>query len=307
MKLQILSALLSSVSARFKYCDIATKIAQHGDIVPCGTSLADCQRNCVGVLPRPIHVSSFNYLKNGRLLKIFRRSVRRCEALPCPLLEPFVICTKRSSCKLIPKECFENAVIATIRSLSKNKCAAIPRQARLVIDYIYRAACENNATVDQLCNFTSIALHNMHMFTKFTSVDMTNIEIGSTCRGLLQFKNYGEYVKLNSVSSADYIKKPYLLDMFSFASVCDEFKAYCKYYVDVCSRSRLSQFIVSIHKLAPHESWLVTEEAAIAIMVGTYKPSNILEEKVLRRFSIYSAMSVHMFTAEKVSVKIIEN
>lgn len=136
---------------------------------------------------------------------------------------------------------------------------------------------------------------------------MTDVEIGSTCRGLLQFKNYDAYVKLNSVSAVDYIKKPYLLDTFSYVSISDEFKAYCKYYTDVCSSTRLSQFIISVHKLAPYESCFVTEEAAIAIMMGSYRPSNILEERVLNRFNIYNTLSVHIFTSERVSVKIIEN
>lgn len=307
MKLQILTVLLSYASARFSYRDIIAGPERCSVGMSCAIPLDRCQRNCVGVLPRPVHVTSFNYLKNGRLLKMFRRSVRRCETFPCPFLEPFVICTKRSCCKLISKECFESAVIATIRIISKNKCVAIPRQARLVIDHIYRAACDCNATLDQLINFTAIALHNMHVFLKFTHVDMTSIEIGSTCRGLMQFKSYDAYVKLNSISTTDYIRKPYLLDIFNFASVCDEFRAYCKYYTDVCSTARLSQFIMSVHKLAPYESCIVTEEAAIAIMMGSYRPSNILEERVLNRFSIYNTLSVHIFTTERVSVKIIEN
>jgi hypothetical protein len=274
---------------------------------PCATSLASCQKNCIGVLPNPVHVSSFNYLKNGRLLKAFRRAVRRCECIPCPFLEPFVICTKKSCCKLISRECFESAVIATIRIISKNKCTSIPRQARLVIDHIYRAACDSNATIDQLINFTAVALHNMYVFLKFTAVNMTDVEIGYTCRGLMQFKNYDAYVKLNSVSVADYIRKPFLLDTFSSVSICDEFRAYCKYYTEVCASTRLSQFIVSIHKLAPYESCLVTEEAAMAIMMGAYRPTNVLEERVLNRFNIYNTLSVHIFNSERVSVKIIEN
>lgn len=107
------------------------------------------------------------------------------------------------------------AVIATMKRMNRNECAEIPKRARIVIDHIYNAACETDTSIDVLISFTSIAQHNTHFFFKFTIADISNTCTGETCRGLLQFKSYNNYQKLNSVSRTDYIACPYLLDKFS--------------------------------------------------------------------------------------------
>jgi len=301
MKISLLLSLASTVVARFNYLDITSCNKTQRDV------LLPCPRNCVGVLPYPKTVSSRDVLNSGFLTCLFRKSVAKCQAKSIALRDALVICTRRSNCRLISREKFMEAVIATMKRMNKNKCVEIPKRARIVIDHIYNAACETDASIDALITFTSIALHNMHIFFRFTIADVSNISIGETCRGLLQFKTYNNYQKLNSVSRADYILCPYLLDKFSAESILDEFRAYIRFYFDCEESTRVSKFIASIHRLAPNESPYITEEAAILISRGCYKPKNLCEKRVLQRFNIYNILSLYVFGTEITSVRIIEN
>lgn len=302
MQLSSLLTFASFAFARFSYEDIAPNSGKSGL-----KALASEPIKCNGILPCPKKVKCTDVLTSGFLTTAFRRSASKCQDKILGFNDAVVICTKRSCCRLISRERFMKAVIATMRAMNKNHNAEIPKQAIVVIDHIYNAAFEIEASIDALISFTCIALHNMHIFFKFTAVDMYNVIIGETCRGLLQFKSYTNYQKLNSVSRIDYIARPYLLDRFSAESILDEFKAYSRFYYNHENATKVSKFINAIHRLAPNESPYVTEQTAYEIALGVYKPRNPCEAKVLQRFTIYNTLSLYVFGTEEISVKIIEN
>lgn len=295
--------LASSVFAKFCFSDV---YSNKEDVTPAEFQ-GSCSVNYYGVLPNPKTVGFINVLVHGHLTNLFRCSVKKSQAQKIAFQEAMQIFTKKSCCRSISREAFHSAVYCTMRAMVNNRCIEIPKRAKIVIDHIYNAAYDCQASVDELINFTSIALHNMYIFFKFTEVNPRNVCIGEVCRGLLQFKTLPNYQKLSSVSKINYITKPYLLDEFSACSILDEFKAYCKYYSECLCASKTSKFIVSIHLLSPHESPYVTEEAAIAIRRGTYKPTNECERRVLHRFTIYNILSRCIFESGDIAVRIIEN
>lgn len=256
---------------------------------------------CKGTLLPPISVTSFDYLKNGALGSAYRKCVRKScnRGLECEFKKPFICCTKRSHCRYLPRDQYFRAVLNTIRRLGGNCAAVCPMKTEEVIESIYTAAVENNATVEELINFTSIALHNIHLFKKFPAVDRNDTEIGKRCRGLLQLLHITAYRAITDLCSTNYIAEPYLLDTFSRMTIRDEFKLFLSCYNER-QKWGIESFIDSVRLLRSEEAPLVNLRAAAEILAGTYVAENILEARVLDRFKIYYTLSANIFHGESV-------
>lgn len=261
------------------------------------------QAACPGILLPPTGVKSTDYLKNGALISKYRKCVCKfCKDWEWCLKEPFVICTKRSPCKLLGEEKFVRAVIETIRIISGNTCISIPEKTYLVIRDIYIASIETGATVEQLINFTSIALHNVYLLTRFPV--SSSRSIGNIPRGLLQLLSLEAYERITSISTTDYLRFPNTLDLYSRETVHDEFRTFLRFY-NSKSLCGIEAFINSVQRLGSREAPLVNLRSAISVLNGTYKPSNILEERVLQRFNIYYVLTSRIFISEKRSEVIV--
>lgn len=261
------------------------------------------QAACPGVLLPPTGVKATDYLKNGALVSKYRKCVSKfCIDWEWTIKEPFVICTKRSPCKLLSEEQFVRAVIETIRIISGKRCINIPEKAYCVIRDIYVASIETSATVEQLINFTSIALHNVFLFTRFP-VSSSRC-IGNVTRGLLQLLSLEAYEKITSISKHDYLRFPNLLDLYNRESIHDEFRTFLRFYNNK-ALTGIEAFINSVQRLGSREAALVNLKSAISVLNGTYRPSNILEERVLQRFNIYYVLSSRVFISEKRSEVIV--
>lgn len=255
----------------------------------------DVSSACTGALLPPISVNSVDYLKNGKLISRYRKCIKKlCCKGDFECLPPFVICTKKSLCSCLTKEQFVCAVLSTIRIIAGKRCLNVPEMTECIVENIYCAAVESGATVEQLINFTSIALHNVYMFTYFPRPNICNSNIGCTTRGLLQLLSLNAYEKITSVSEINYVQKPYLLDTFSSVSIHDEFRVFMRFYNND-ELTGLDSFISSVHLLQSQEAPLVNIKSAIEVQNGTYRPQNILEERVLNRFNIYYVLSSQIF------------
>lgn len=261
---------------------------------------ADVAGACTYALLPPIAVKSFDYLRNGPIISRYRRCMKKnCNKFECEFKEPFIFCTKKSLCKCLTKEQFCSAVYATIRIIGGKRCIYIPEKAEAVIESIYHAAVECCATVEQLINFTAIALHNVYLFTYFPRPNFYDANIGCTTRGLLQLLSLNAYEKITSVSEIDYVQKPFLLDTFTRITIHDEFKTFLRFYsnYDVYG---IESFITSVHLLQSREAELVNIKSAVEVLNGTYRPRNILEERVLHRFNIYYVLTNQIFSKPRV-------
>ncbi|ELA41451.1 uncharacterized protein VICG_01556 [Vittaforma corneae ATCC 50505] len=261
---------------------------------------ADITNACTGALLPPIAVKSFDYLRNGSIISRYRRCMKKnCNKFECEFKEPFIFCTKKSLCKCLTKEQFCSAVHATIRIISGKRCVYIPEKAEAVIESIYCAAVECGATVEQLINFTAISLHNVYLFTYFPRPNFYDTSIGCTTRGLLQLLSLNAYEKITSVSEIDYLQKPFLLDTFTRVTIHDEFRTFLRFYNNYDTYG-IESFITSVHLLQSREAELVNIKSAIEVLNGTYRPRNILEERVLHRFNIYFVLTNQIFSRPRV-------
>lgn len=250
---------------------------------------------CPGVLLPPIGVTSTNYLKNGALISRYRKCVSKfCGDWEWCLKAPFVICTKRSPCRLLTEAQFTASVISTIRTISGERSVRITDKTYQVIRSIYAAAIESGATVDQLISFTSTALHNVFLFTRFPVPNPRDNAIGVTTRGLLQLLSLNAYEKITSISAINYVQTPNALDLFNPITINDEFRTFLRFYNND-NLSGIESFIQSVHRLESREAPLVNNRSAIAVLNGTYVPRNILEERVLQRFNIFYTLSARIF------------
>ncbi|KAM0680826.1 hypothetical protein GINT2_001100 [Glugoides intestinalis] len=268
----------------------------------------DVNQTSVGLIYPPISVTSTDNNKEGELSVAYRKSMKNLcnKKFGCEFKRPFSICTKKSLCRNLTKEQFYKAVVHTIKVISGKKDMYIPENTSQVIDSIYIAAVAANATVDQLINFTSIALHNVYLFLSFPVANANNTLIGNTPRGLLQLLSLIAYEAIDSVSETNYIQRPYLLDTFTKVSIQDEVMTFMKYY----SRSNLhgiESFIESVRVLKSAEAPLMNMRAAVAVLNRTYVPQNILEQRVLNRFNIYYTLSANLFSSQSLFVSSFEN
>lgn len=252
---------------------------------------------CSLALLPPISVKSVDYLRNGRAISKYRRAVRNSfDRFGCEFELPIIVRTKKNCCKLIRKDHFRSAVINTIKLLAGKRGDLISSKAHQVIDHIYEAACAADANVDQLINFTSIALFNMYLFTCFTWPDPCRTAIGTIPRGLLQLQSAIAYDNITSVSKkTNYVAKPYILDYFNDSSIHDEFKTFLQFYSNL-NFTGLDAFIRSIHLLQSKEASHVTYAVAIEILTGTFRSKGSqIDEKIQNRFNIYFTLNQQIF------------
>lgn len=268
----------------------------------------DVNQTSAGLIYPPISVTSIDNNKEGELSVAYRKAMKNVckKRFGCEFKRPFSICTKKSLCRNLTKEQFYKAVVQTIKLISGKKDMCIPECTSHVIDSIYTAGVATNATVDQLINFTSIALHNVYLFLSFPVANVNNVLIGSTPRGLLQLLSMISYEAIDSVSEANYIQRPYLLDTFTKVSIHDEVKTFMRYY----SRSNLhgiESFIDSVRVLKSEEAPLMNMRTAVAVLNRTYVPQTVLEQRVLNRFNIYYTLTANLFSSQAIFVSSFEN
>lgn len=172
-------------------------------------------------------------------------------------------------------------------SMEINTNRSIVPKGLEVIDSIYDAAKENMATVHEVICFTAIALHNMYCFANFENCDESSNQIWTCSRGLLQFRDYVQYKKLDVVSRYNYMKYPFLLNAFSKRTINDEFVAFLTFYYENRVDCNVEKFIQTIWKLGGSEEHLITKKVAEQIKSGLYEIKNDEEKRIYRRFRIY--------------------
>lgn len=241
----------------------------------------------------PLSVTSVDYLKSGPTISKYRRCVGKSNKCCFDLREPFVVCTKRSLCKILTRAQFTASVVTTIKLIVGVPNTRISDRALCVINSIYDAAVATDATVEQLINFTSIALHNVYLFTSFPSVNVNNLSFGVTSRGLLQLLSLSAYEKITAVSSINYLEQPYLLDTFSQTTIKDEFNVFLRFFS--ANMSGVESYIASVQLMESQEAQLVNQVSAIEVLLGIYTPTTELQFRVLRRFNIYYTLSAQIF------------
>jgi len=241
----------------------------------------------------PLSVTSVNYLRNGPTISRYRRCVGRSGRCSFDLRDPFVVCTKRSLCKVLTRAQFTASVVATIKIIVGFPALKISDRALVVINSIYDAAVATDATVEHLINFTSIALHNIYLFTNFPDVDVCNLSFGCVSRGLLQLLSLNAYEKITIVSTINYLERPYLLDTFSSVTIKDEFNVFLRFYS--ANLSGIDSYIASVQLLESPEAQLVNQVSATEVLLGIYVPTDELQFRVLRRFNIYYVLSAQIF------------
>lgn len=277
----------------------------HPDL-PRPTDLCIIGPFCRGILPSCIKVCSKDYLKYGQAIRAYRRASRRCEVAAIILCEPKVICTKLSRCCNLSFERFYEAVLETARIVSCGKIRCFSKFARDIIERIYIAACKNNASCDQLIIFTATAMHNLYLFNCFPCPPESRA-IGCISRGLMQWLSEQGYSNLNSVSAINYLANPNLLDLYTAETINNEFTAYLKYYNND-QLFGVNAFIYTVKAFNSREAYLVNIQSATEVLRGTYHPTNILEERVLRRFQIYYILNSKIFNLkERHVVRVYEN
>lgn len=259
-----------------------------------------------GVLPRSKTVTAVDFLKCGAATSAYRKAMKKIERCNLNLKEPVVLCTKKSACKSITFDKFFAAVVDTVKTVSNNNIKNLGCDAKMILENIYNTACKQNATIDQLVTFTTTALHNLYLFTWFPVHAPHNNVIGKVGRGLMQWTSESGYSKLTSVSTFNYLKTPSYVNMLNKETIADEFAAYLSYYNN-CKQGGLKAFISTIVAFASPEYNYVTEKAATEILMGEYKPTNELQQRVLRRFNIYYTMCSKIFVKDGLFVRITEN
>lgn len=241
----------------------------------------------------PLSVGTANYLRDGPTLSKYRKCVARRSKCRLDFKDPFVVCTRRSRCCTLTRSQFIAAVVATIKIVAGDSNLNISDRTIVVIRNIYDSAVNADANVEQLVNFTAIALHNVYLFTYFPSPDVYNVSIGSVTRGLLQLKSLNAYENITSLGRINYLERPYLLNTFSNTTIQDEFETFLRFYSG--QQCGLESFISSVHLLESEEAPLVNQMSATEVLLGIYVPINELQARVLRRFNIYYVLFAQIF------------
>lgn len=264
----------------------------HPELPKC-TDLVILGPHCKGILPHCLKVLSRDYLKTGAAIRAYRRASRRCEACPVVLCEPKVICTKQSRCSNLSLERFIEAVLETARIVSCGKVRCFSRFAREIIERIYIAGCKNNASCEQLIIFTATAMHNLYLFNCFPCPSESRA-IGFITRGLMQWLSEQGYTNLSNVSAINYLATPNMLDLYTAETIQNEFTAYLRFYNND-HLFGVNAFIYTVKAFNSKEAGLVNLRSAELVLRREYNPTNVLEERVLRRFQLYYTLNAKVF------------
>jgi len=269
---------------------------------PCKEDVCCDVIKCRGILPPCCRVTSRDFIKTGDLSRAYRKASKKCEYMQMELNEAIILCTKQSHCKSLSFARFYAAVLDTARIVSRGKVCSFGPHEKKVIHHIYTAGVKSGATCEQLIVFTATAMHNCYLFSYFPETGI-NCTIGSISRGLMQWTSREGYTNLSKVSAINYLQQPYAVEMYNSETVLNEVDAYLRFYNN-CALSGVNAYIYTIKAFGSQEAGLVNEVVAYECLMGLYRPTNVLEERVLRRFNIYYTLTSRIFNQRRHELRV---
>ena len=229
-------------------------------------------------IPCPVTVGVVNKFEKGELMNKFRDQIIAISSAIVNLnLQPVKV-TYNNACNKVPFKSFANAVL-------KAAMCADNADFVTIIKYIYKAFCSLKGNETDLVNFTSIALHNMYCFKKFTEYNENDKQIGNACRGLLQLKSKKYYEAISKITHFNYMKKPNQLNKFSKKSIMHEAKLFLAIFAKKRHSKKRNTIVQIVKMFASNDSKALKCDGAVKKTA-----SACIKAQIKRRIKIYNIL-----------------